>query len=468
MRPFEHTLGILGLISALTLLLPKFPHLWKSKILPTLLGLAALAQITLEGFRWQLWPLLIAVITLITISNIKNHFRGRGLILGLAILFSVTSMAGAYLFPVPDPFPITGPYQVGTRVVHLVDPDRKEIYGTDPDAPREFMAQIWYPAEPGPSYQQAQWMPAIKFAGPALAEMLDLPYFALNHLKYVKGNAFLEAPPISPSEGFPVLIFSHGWEGFKEQNIFQVEELASQGYVVIGINHTYGAVLSVFPDGRQMPTNQEALPDDVPDEVYDLASNLLVKQWAGDIGLVIDELEMINPSAELGFLSGQLDLSSIGVFGHSTGAGAAVEFCLLDTRCKAALAMDLWAEPISSEIQKLSLSQPAMLMHSENWDSLDTPERNYGLDRTLVDNSTNDVIEITLKGTKHYDFSSLPLLSPLTVNLGLKGPIDGQLVLEIINAETVAFFDRYLLGDETVTLEDVADLYPEVLWGMRP
>ena len=90
MRPFELTLAILSLIYALTLLLPKFPDLWKSKILPTILGLSALAQITLEGFRWQLWPLLIAVITLITISKIKNHFRGRGLILGLAITFSFT------------------------------------------------------------------------------------------------------------------------------------------------------------------------------------------------------------------------------------------------------------------------------------------------------------------------------------------------------------------------------------------
>ena len=83
--------------------------------------------------------------------------------------------------------------------------------------------------------------------------------------------------------------------------------------------------------------------------------------------------------------------------------------------------------------QNLSLVQPAMLMHSENWDSLDTLERNYGLIGTLVNNSADEVIEITLKGTKHYDFSSLPLLSPLTVNLGLKGPIDGGLFLEIIN-----------------------------------
>jgi len=37
--------------------------------------------------------------------------------------------------------------------------------------------------------------------------------------------------------------------------------------------------------------------------------------------------------------------------------------------------MDLWAEPINPEILELSLAQPALLMHSENWDSLDTPEK---------------------------------------------------------------------------------------------
>jgi hypothetical protein len=130
--------------------------------------------------------------------------------------------------------------------------------------------------------------------------------------------------------------------------------------------------------------------------------------------------------------------------------------------------MDLWAEPIDTEIQELSLAQPILLMHSENWDSLDHPERNYGLIGDLVDNSEDEVVEITIKGTKHFDFSSLPMLSPLTVNLGLKGPLDGQLVFEIINAGTVAFFDRYLVGDEGINLEDLAEQYPEVLWGVRP
>ena len=215
MRPYELIFSILSLLFSVTLFIPKIPDLWKSKILPAILALAAVAQITLEGFRWQLWPLLFAAITLIVISQIDTKGRGRVLILALAILFSFISLAAGYLFPVPDPYPVTGPYQVGTREIHLVDPDRNELYGSDPAAPREFIAQIWYPAQPGPADQQAQWMPAIEFAGPAIAAKLNLPAFTLGHLKYVLANAFLEAEPVQDGSVFPVLIFSHGWEGFK-------------------------------------------------------------------------------------------------------------------------------------------------------------------------------------------------------------------------------------------------------------
>jgi len=454
MRPLEFSLGILCIFYSMTLIVHIFPTLWKYRIIPALLALVVLFQIMIEGFRWQLWPLYIAVFTMLTISNIKRQFRGQRLVAWFAFSFALISLLGGFLFPVPEPYPITGPYQIGTQVVHFVDPNRVELYGSDPDGPREFMAQIWYPATPGKNDRQAQWMPDIQYAAPAIADKLDLPSFALDHLKYVGANAFVEAAPISDEGKYPVLIFSHGWEGFKEQNIFQVEELASHGYVVIGINHTYGAVLTVFPDGEQLPTDQKALPDGVPDEEYDLASQLLVRQWAGDIGWVLDDLAVLDRGDGDWFLKDLLDLDKVGVFGHSTGAGAAVDFCLVDTRCGAVLAMDLWSEPIEPEILELSLTQPALILHSENWDSLDTPERNYGLIGTLTDQAANDVSEITIQGTKHYDFSSLPMLSPLTATLGLKGSIEGQLVLEIINAESLAFFDIYLKG--------------EVLWGVRP
>mgnify|MGYP002640890908 CR=1 FL=1 len=468
MRSIEVSLSIITLFVAINYFIPWLSDPVKYKVLPMALVLIAGAQVIFEGFRWQLWALFIAILILILIAFTQSANLGASIAVGIAILLALISIIAAKLLPIPKPYPITGPYQVGTTVAHLTDSSRQELYGNDPDAPREIIVQVWYPAEATKDNEQVQWMQDIEAAAPAIATYIDLPPFALNHLKYVKANAFIDAPPITTDDGIPILIFSHGWAGFKEQNIFQVEELASHGYTVIGISHTYGAVLTVFPDGRQAPRNPEALPDGVSKEEYDQASNLLVRQWAEDIGFVIDELEIADHPSTLGLLTGKLDLSKIGIFGHSTGASATAEFCASDPRCKAALMMDLWSEPVSSEAISAGLSQPSMIMHSENWDSLDYPENNYGLIGDLVEASSGEVFEMVIQGTKHYDFSSLPLLSPLAPSLGLKGPIEGKLGLEIINFYSINFFDQYLRGDLQVDLAELKTRYPEVRFGIRP
>ena len=464
MRPFELSLSILVILVAISYFLPQFSAPLKYKALPILLVLTAGAQLLFEGFRWQLYPLFIGTLLLVVVALMKASGLGANIALGVSLLLAVISVIGGTLLPVPKPYKITGPYQVGTTTAYMADSSRQEIYGDDPNAPREIMVQVWYPAEPTRESLRSQWMPNIKSAAPAIAEYIDLPSFALNHLKYVKANAFLDAPLIQTNETLPVLIFSHGWAGFKEQNIFQVEELASHGYVVVGINHTYGAILTVFPDGREIPRSPDALPSGVTQAEYDVASNILVRQWVGDIGFVLDELATLEPNADLGVVAGKMNLGEVGIFGHSTGGGATAEFCATDLRCKAALTMDLWGEPVSDDVIAGGLSQPIMLMHSEVWGSA----KNHARVRTFVDASTGEVLEFTIRGTTHYDFSSLPLLSPLASSIGLKGPIDGDLGLEIINMYSVNFFDEYLRGNTVTDWAALNTQYPDVLFGVRP
>jgi len=463
MRPFELTLSILTILVALSYFFPQISHALKTKLLPSILVFVAVAQLFFEGFRWQLWPLFIGILLVVLAAVLKASGWGAGILLGFGGLLAAIAIVGGTLLPVPTPYKITGPYQVGTTTAYMADSSRQEIYGNDPNAPREIMVQVWYPAEPTRDSVRSQWMQDIKSAAPAIATYIDLPSFALNHLKYVKANAFIDAPPIAENN-LPVLIFSHGWAGFKEQNIFQVEELASHGYIVVGINHTYGAILTVFPDGREIPRSPDALPSGVTQAEYDAASNKLVRQWAGDIGFVLDELAALEPNADLGLVAGKLDLGEVGIFGHSTGGGATAEFCATDTRCKAALTMDLWGEPVSDDVIAGGLSQPIMLMHSEVWGSAE----NHARVRTLVDASTGEVLEFTIRNTTHYDFSSLPLLSPLASSIGLKGPIEGDLGLEIINTYSVNFFDEYLRGNTTTDWAALNAQYPDVLFGVRP
>ncbi|MBN2044270.1 MAG: hypothetical protein JW757_04545 [Anaerolineales bacterium] len=471
MRPIELTLSLLTIVSALLLFFPKISTKLKFQAAPLVLIITAAAQLVFEGFRWQLWPLMIAVgLLLLTAVTRLAGFRGQSKLTISAIgvvLLAILSLAGGWLLPIPKPYPVTGTYQVGTMIFPLTDESRKEIYSEDLNTRREIMVRVWYPASPTAQDQRAQWMPNIASAGPAIAEWVNLPSFAFNHLKYAKTNAWLDAP-VAPEGGkFPLLVFSHGWSGFKEQNIYQVEELASHGYVVAGIDHTYGAVLTVFPDGEEMPRNDAALPGGVSEEEYARASNRLVKQWADDIGFVLDEFAKQDQDGDWP-LAGRLDFNRVGVFGHSTGGGATAEFCGIDRRCDAALMMDLWVEPVSDEVVTAGLTQPSLLMHSAGWVDLENPSINFLRIGELAAASSGEVTEFRIEGTEHYDFTSVPLFTPLAAAIGLKGPIPGDSGLALINYYSAAFFNQYLRGEDQGLLEAENSPFEAAQFGLRP
>ncbi len=470
MRTIELILSGLTILIAFQRIFGKIDSRRTNALMLLVLGLAGIAQLVFEGFRWQLWPLFAADL-LLAAGLIRDSGANKRRQIGLGVfslLLAAISLAGGWLLPIPDPFPITGPYQVGTTIFPLVDDSRTEIYGPDANAPREIMVQVWYPTESTDGTVQAPVMSDIDAAGPKIAEFFGLPSFALSHLKYVHGNAYLDAPAAEGGGKFPLLVFSHGWSGFKEQNIYQVEELASQGYVVVGIDHTYGAIMTVFPDGRQMPQDAAALPKGVSQEEYDQASNRLVRQWAGDIGFVLDELARRDAVEEDWALSGRLDFDKIGIFGHSTGGGATAEFCSTDSRCKAALMMDLWIEPVSDEVVSGGLNQPFLLMHSAEWADQEAHKNNFLRVGELINASDGEVTEFRIAGTTHHDFTSTPLLTPLASRIGLKGPIPAERGLALINTYTVAFFDQILLGkDEGLLLPESAP-FEEAQFGIRP
>ncbi|MEK6222410.1 MAG: hypothetical protein N2D54_09185, partial [Chloroflexota bacterium] len=183
---------------------------------------------------------------------------------------------------------------------------------------------------------------------------------------------------------------------------------------------------------------------------------------------VLDEMTDLNQSDPGERFTDRIDLDMVGVFGHSTGGAAAVEFCWQDLRCKVVLGMDTWMAPISDQVIEESISQPIVLMHSQDWDTLFNPSGHYARADKLLKGLDQPGVQFTIEGTKHLDFSSLPLLSPLMVNLGLKGPIDGDRVLEIINTYTLDFFNHYLKSGKLSYLTKAQADYPEVIYGEHP
>jgi len=457
MRPLETAIPVLLLIY----LLWPHPRAYAARLLPAAALILTLLHFLLEGYRWQMIPLyvLTAMLGISALLKIQSASDWKPLGSYLTIILLAASTALPVLLPVPAIPRTSGPFHVGTRRIELLDGSRRELY-SGRNEPRRFIVQLWYPADPGPTSRAAPWMQDAGVVAPAIAQYLHLPAYFLDHLTLVKTPAYLDADIAASESGFPVILFSHGWNGFAAQNTVQAIELASHGYVVAAVNHTYGAITTVFDDGTVAPNNPAALPAGAVDEEYELAARTLVDQWAGDMLFTLQSLASSGAGLESSFLKA-LDLHRVGVFGHSTGGGAAIEFCGREALCRAVVGLDPFMRPVSAVVLEKGLSQPALFMFSAVWaDDADSP--NNRLFFPFYEKAKQPLGVAAIAGTRHYDFSDLPMLSPIAPQLGLKGTIPGKQMVQIMNRYLLAFFDQTLRGRPAELLNTLAAEFPEV------
>lgn len=431
-----------------------------------LMAAAMGAQLVFEGFRWQLVPLEATTVALAVgdALNQERRVRGfprlrRGALGGLGL--AATALLPA-LLPVPTLPTPTGTFDVGTATFVLTDPEREEVYGLpdpDPDAPedeeasgrpRRIVVQVWYPAEVPDGAEPAPWNPDIDVVGPAMAGMLGFPGFFLSHTAAVQSHSYLDAPPLDGR--FPVVLSSHGWGGFRTINLDQVEALAASGYMVVAPDHAHAAIATRFPDdGAVVYRDDRALPEreEVGEETYQEAAEALVETFTDDLALILDELEAGSLGA-FGGLAVHADAEVVGVFGHSTGGGAAVRLCLVDDRCDAVLGLDTWVEPVPAGLIGEELQIPSLFMRSDDWRGTPNDRRLRG----LAERSPSLSYWVGIEGAGHNDFLLTPLFSPVAHRLGLKGPIESDRVVPLVEDYLVAFFDRHLLGIGGAALDD--------------
>jgi len=431
-----------------------------------LLGLSLAGHVLIEKTRWQMFPAIAFSVllsgyigfTFFIKKNPETRKSGRWLWIAAVGIF-VLSILPPSLFPVPTLQNPTGPYSVGTTSFEWVDENRIETLSPDSVENRKIMVQVWYPAEIQADSQLAPYMEQLDITGPVLATQFSLPGFLFDHIALAKTHAYLNVP-VSDSEGrYPVLVFSHGWTGVRTQNTYQAEELASHGYVVVAPDHTYGAGIVVFPDGSAAFNNPALLPENASsEEEYDRVVRVLGQAWVSDLQFVLDEVELLNNGENPSIFTNKLDLTRVGLFGHSTGGGAVIEACSLDGRCKAGLTEDAWMVPFSREMLSDGVEQPFFFMQSENW----SDERNTRLFESLFTNSYSSINrKLSITGTKHYDFTDIPMLTPLAPLIGLKGPINAQRGLSIVNAYTLDFFNQTLKNIPSPLFDGQSPDYPE-------
>jgi hypothetical protein len=123
--------------------------------------------------------------------------------------------------------------------------------------------------------------------------------------------------------------------------------------------------------------------------------------------------------------------------------------------------MDPFMTPVSEQVLENGVSQPAFFMFSQGWVD-DVGSKNNRLFSQFYSHIDPSTRVIGIRGTTHYDFSDLPMLSPIASRLGLKGPLNGKRVIEITDGYLIDFFNLYL-KDMPTDLFDGTSKYPEVI-----
>ena len=491
MRPIEILLLLANLLTFFVLAVPRVRAVhWTGSVVLIAL-LLAIAQALIEGPRWQMVPAYALAGLFFLIWLLENFALGGGiaghrwinqLAVGLAALGLAISAVLPVIFPVfrfPRP---TGPYEIGTLTYHWVDAARPEVFTDNLDDRRELMVQLWYPAKADPSSPRAPYIPDAEAVAPALARFLHLPEFALGHVKYIATNAIPSAPTADGERSYPVLIFLEGLGGYRQQNTFQVEQLVSHGYIVAAIDQPYAASMVVFPDGRQAaydtrmePPHRQAGYDPSTAPAHSAFAYAHIPYLAQNAVFTLDQLTALNQADPNGILTGRLDLQRAGLFGHSLGGIVGGEACLQEPRLRACLLEDAY---MPADVVRAGLRQPTMWItwdadtmrlerrRSGGWSAAAIHEHLTTM-RAVYESLPGDGYYVQVPGTFHVDMTDAPLLTPLETWFGLGGPIGVQRAHDIINAYSVAFFDRYLKGQPATLLDGPAEEYPEVLFETR-
>lgn len=178
-------------------------------------------------------------------------------------------------------------------------------------------------------------------------------------------------------------------------------------------------------------------------------------------------------SGELGtegaLLNAHMDLTEIGLFGHSLGGAAAAQVCRERDDVDAAIDIDGTmigditgvgsdnTETITNE----SFTKPLMLMYGSLFHDPKAKVTGYLPNINAFNNASGAAYSLCIKDSGHLNFTDLPRISPFLAKMSGVGTIDPTKCIKIVNAYSLAFFDKHLKGQPSSLLDGTAG-YKEV------
>lgn len=336
----------------------------------------------------------------------------------------------------------TGRLSVGVTDLHLTDHTRADPWSPAP-APRELMVRAWYPAIP--ITPRARY--ADEATSTAVADYLNAPIGGgvQPFLHRVRPNARQDAPLFGA--GWPVLLYSHGRGSLRSVGAALAEDLASHGYVVLSVDHTYDAAAVRFPDGRVVRNNRS--PNASEEERTEEA-----RVRAADLRSTLDLLGTTR-------FHNRVDLTRVGALGHSIGGAAAAEAIRTDSRFRAGINLD---GVMYGEISRTGVPAPFLMLSAERPDhptitGWKASHQNWGRHFSLTGGAHASPMDLALFA----DLSGARELlrdRPELFDL-LFGKVPGPRAAQLHRAYVLAFFQQHLFGIGNPLLDGPSPAYPE-------
>lgn len=265
--------------------------------------------------------------------------------------------------------------------------------------------------------------------------------------------------PVGADGTYPLVVFSHGGFGVRTSNASLFGELASHGYVVASIDHTYHSLYTADEDGRRTwidlgylkeLSEENALLD--REQSYRYYTKWMAVR-TGDIDLVIDRIKTEAARDGAGSPYGMVDITKIGVIGHSLGGSAALGIGRSRDDVAAVIALE---SPLLLDIEGVgdggfrmtpeAYPVPVLNVYSDvGWGILaDRPQ--YAANHALLTDTAAVAWNVHVEGVGHLGLTDLALTSPVLTRLldGDRSTGDSAACLEAINGLCLEFFDRYL------------------------
>ena len=306
---------------------------------------------------------------------------------------------------------------------------------------------------------------------------------------FEQDGSFREVPvhfyyPADGTEKYPLVLFSHGAFGYYQSNTSTYLELASNGYVVAALDHPHHAFFTQDTDGKMVFADTDFINSAMTlnDKTDQQEQYALYTKWmalrTADMDFAVDKIKaaaQAGATDESWFFADRdgealhsalamTDVSHIGLMGHSMGGATSVELGRQRSDIAAVIDLDgtMLGEYTGIEngeflVNEAPYTVPVLDMN--NWESyLDLQEylaQGFRYPNVEVVSHAAEGFSVGIRDTKHMDFTDLPLLSPFLGKMLGSGERDTTETMTIVNSLVLQFYDCYLKGEGTFTVQDV-------------